>query len=95
MGCSYNTLKHYVDNSPKLQRIIAHYRSRRVDKAELKLEQAIDRGEPWAISLTLRTIGRERGYVERSEVTGANGDPQRIVIEYTNDWRENKATDSA
>jgi hypothetical protein len=29
--------------------------------------------------------GKRRGYVERSEVTGADGGP--LVIEYVNDWR--------
>jgi hypothetical protein len=29
--------------------------------------------------------GKRRGYVERSEVTGADGAP--LVIEYVNDWR--------
>lgn len=92
VGCSYNTIKRYIDNSPKLQRIIAHYRQRRVDKAELKLEQAIDRGEPWAISMALRTLGRDRGYAERTEVTGPNGQPTHVVIEYTNNWREDTST---
>ena len=95
LGCTYNTVKRYVDKSPKLQRLIAHYRQRRADKAELKLEQALDRGEPWAILFVLRTQGRDRGYVERTEVTGANGDPQRIIVEYTNNWREDSSADPA
>ena len=68
LGASHNTVSRYVERSPKLQALISHYRERRVDKAELKLEQAISNGEPWAIALTLRTLGRNRGYVERQEV---------------------------
>lgn len=33
----------------------------------------------------LKTIGKKRGYIERHEVTGADGAP--IQIEYVNDWR--------
>lgn len=69
LGVCYNTLKRYIDKSPTLQAIIAHYRERRVDKAELKLEQAIVNGEPWAIALTLKTLGKNRGYVERTDVS--------------------------
>jgi hypothetical protein len=29
--------------------------------------------EAWAVCFTLKTIGKGRGYVERNEVTGANG----------------------
>jgi allophanate hydrolase subunit 1 len=68
LGASYNTVRRYVDKSPTLQNLIKHYRERRVDKAELKLEQAITEGQSWAISLVLKTLGRDRGYVERKEV---------------------------
>ena len=30
-------------------------------------------GEPWAVAMVLKTIGKHRGYVERQEVTGADG----------------------
>lgn len=80
LGSSYNTIRAYVDRSPTLQDILAHYREGRVDKAELKLEQAIQNGEPWAISLTLRTLGRNRGYVERQEVANPDGKEFRIKV---------------
>jgi hypothetical protein len=42
-------------------------------------------GEPWAVAMVLKTIGKSRGYVERQEVTGADGG--KVQIEYVNDWR--------
>lgn len=75
LGCAYNTVRRYVDKSPTLQGIIVHYRERRVDTAELKLENAINNGEPWAITLTLKTVGKDRGYTERHEHTGPDGGP--------------------
>lgn len=85
LGASYNTVRRYVDRSPNLQKLIEHYRERRVDKAELKLEQALTNGEPWAISLVLKTLGRNRGYVERKEITGAEGDDVTIRVVYGDD----------
>jgi len=38
-----------------------------LDATEEKLVAAIDNGEPWAIALVLKTLGKERGYVERQE----------------------------
>lgn len=68
LGAADMTIRKYVKESPTLQTIVAHYRERRVDKAEIKLEEAIARGEPWAIALTLKTLGKGRGYVERREI---------------------------
>jgi hypothetical protein len=57
-----------IQKSPELQQLIDLYDGRRTDAAELKLEQAIREGEPWAIQFQLKTKGRDRGYVERREV---------------------------
>ena len=46
-----------------------------VDTAELKLWQCIQNGEAWGITLCLKTIGKDRGYVERQEHTGQDGAP--------------------
>src|SRR5665648_432491 len=57
-----------IKKSPDLQQLLDLYDGRRTDAAELKLEQAIRDGEPWAIQFQLKTKGRSRGYVERQEV---------------------------
>jgi hypothetical protein len=82
LGASYNTVKKYIDKSSTLKEIMEKHRERRVDKAELKLEQAIDNGEPWAISLILKTQGKARGYVERQEITGKDGQEVTIKVVY-------------
>jgi hypothetical protein len=91
LDCAYNTIRRYVDKSPRLQKLIEHYRERRVDKAELKLEQAIANGEPWAIALTLKTLGKKRGFVERQEVTGKDGDDLFKGITYIKENRDGDA----
>jgi hypothetical protein len=39
-----------------------------LDLAELKLWQAVQRGEAWAIAFALRTLGRTRGYGEHLDL---------------------------
>jgi hypothetical protein len=52
------------------------------DVAELKLYDAIKRGEAWAICFRLKTKAKNRGYVEKAELTGTNGAPVKIKLVY-------------
>lgn len=70
-----------VADSEELRTIVEDARESTVDHAERSLAQAVQRGEPWAVCFTLKTLGKSRGYVERSEVTGANGAPVIQVIQ--------------
>ena len=56
-----------------------------LDLAEGSLFDQVRKGNITAIIFTLKTIGKHRGYVERQEVTGADGG--KVQIEYVNDWR--------
>jgi len=44
-----------------------------LDLAEVKLMTAVQKGEVWAIRYSLDKKGQKRGYVDRKEVTGADG----------------------
>lgn len=68
LGVDYRTLMHSIDTDPELTELLKEERGRTLDRAEAKLMQAVDKGEQWAITMILRTLGRERGYVERQEV---------------------------
>ena len=45
------------------------------DRAELKLMEAVEKGEIAAIIFRLKTKGKKRGYIERQELTGADNQP--------------------
>lgn len=80
LNCSPNTIYNYASRYPTVQEAIDNERGLLVDTAELALWKALQAGEGWAISLVLKTLGKARGYVERSEVTGAAGGAIRVEI---------------
>lgn len=75
LGCDPRTVYNYCERFPTVEAACKHQRRELVETAELQLWQAVQRGMPWAIQLVLRTLGREDGFSERTEVTGANGGP--------------------
>lgn len=72
---THRTIYRYIAKYPLCAEVIEEERDARVDAAELSLHKAVIAGEPWAVALTLKTLGRNRGYVERFEQTGAGGGP--------------------
>jgi len=58
---------------PEVQQAIEDARERTTDMAEGKLAQKIAEGDNTAIIFYLKTQAKKRGYVERQEVTGAEG----------------------
>ena len=59
LGVSFPTIERYIADSTAAQEIIAHWKNRRIDRAEYKLDEAIERGEGWASS----SIGATRSQV--------------------------------
>jgi hypothetical protein len=57
----------YIQSRPALVELLQDVREARLDNAESALERAIIAGEAWAVCFTLKTLGKERGYVERTE----------------------------
>ena len=67
LGCNRNTVERYISLYPTVQEAYAIARAELVDLAESKLVEQLEGGEWPAIRFTLATIGKDRGYVERSE----------------------------
>lgn len=68
LGCDPMTVRNYMKRYVSVQRAKDEARTGIVDLAEVRFFQAIDDGQPWAVSMALKTLGKDRGYVERSEV---------------------------
>ena len=75
LGCSMQTIRNYCERYPSVREVVDAQRGQMVDLAKLKLWQSIQNGEAWGITLCLKTIGKDRGYVERQEHTGGDGTP--------------------
>ena len=82
LGCEAQTIYNYRDRYPAVRAEMEQQDGEVDDAAEMKLYQAIIAGEPWAVQFRLRTKGKGRGYVERSEVTGPDNGPVTIKVIY-------------
>lgn len=66
--CSPSTIRRRAAAVQSVQAVIDESRGELVDLGELALRRAVVNGEPWAVALVLKTLGKSRGYVERQEV---------------------------
>lgn len=68
LGISRQGLIKRIHASAELEQLLEEEREIITDTAELKMVQAIQAGEPWAISMRLKTLGRDRGYGDSVEL---------------------------
>ena len=83
LGCTPQTIYNRMEKNAQIREAVEMSRGEMIDIAEQKLRMAVSNGEPWSIGLVLKTIGKNRGYVERQEVTGADGG--KIVVRLVDD----------
>ena len=82
LGCSRDTIRSYLEEYPAVARAKLDQQEAVKDMAENALYAAILRGEAWAICFYLKCRAKDRGYVERAELTGANAAPVKIKLVY-------------
>ena len=80
LGCSKVTIYNRAKKVKAVSDAIEEAREDMVDLAELALRKSVMNGEPWSVAMVLKTLGKSRGYVERQEVTGADGGA--IVVDW-------------
>jgi hypothetical protein len=80
LSCTREAIWKRVQKSERLQEIVRDEREGVVDVAEGALQRAVLNGEAWAVQFTLRNLGRDRGYFEKSqqEITGKDGGPVEV-----------------
>ena len=99
LGRSRQSVYEYLDrNADKLADVLAEAQEVRLDKAEGSLDDAIDRGEGWAVKALLEQKGRKRGYGRiLSHVGGidqATGEDLPISITLPDNGRENNGAEN-
>lgn len=75
LGCHRTTISGMAKRHAEVQAVLEEETEGLIDTAEGKLAEAIARGELGAIIFFLKTRGKRRGYIERGELTGADGKP--------------------
>lgn len=80
LQCSDETVRNYIKRYSACKQAVTDAREAMIDYAEGKLYQNIQNNDTVSILFFLKTQAKQRGYVERTEVTGANGNS--IVISW-------------
>jgi hypothetical protein len=73
--CARRTLSKYIEESPKLRKLLDEIFDVRLDHAEALLFKNIEDGRERSLHFLLATKGKGRGYVRRDEMSGVDGAP--------------------
>ena len=79
LRCEPDTVRAYAKRHPTVAAALKEERERMTDVAELSLYNQLLKGEGWAVCFYLKTQGKDRGYVERHELTGKDGGPVELA----------------
>jgi hypothetical protein len=67
LSIPYVMLSNYIEKDTELRSLCIKHRESILDDAEQELRDAINNGDGHMVRFALKTLGRDRGYVERSE----------------------------
>lgn len=81
VGINRSTHYDWLQNDPDYKKAVESIEDIAIDFAESKLHKQIDKGDTTATIFYLKTKGKKRGYVERNEVTGADGQDLNLKVE--------------
>jgi len=72
-GVTRQAVQQFINKNEGLKESAIEAKETMKDNVESALYRAALAGEAWAVCFYLKTQAKDRGYVERSEVTGADG----------------------
>ena len=81
IGVGRTTYYDWYNNDEEFKKNVDELQSVALDMAESQLHKQILDGNTSATIFYLKTKGKKRGYVERQEITGADGVPSNFQIE--------------
>lgn len=92
LGVSRGTIHNRMKDSPKLGVAIEDARESMIDNVESALYREVLAGNVTAMIFWLKTQGKRRGWVERQELTGADGKDVVIRVVYGYDGTDGQPT---
>ena len=81
VGIDRTTFYRYYNEDEKFKVQVDDLVNVAIDFAESQLFKQIQGGNPSSTIFYLKTKGKKRGYIERQEITGADGMPNNFQIE--------------
>lgn len=94
-GVSRQAVRQFVERDAELAEMATEARETMLDNAESKLYTEAMAGNTAALIFLLKTQGKRRGYIERAEVTGADGGANKLIIEVVRRDDANSSTGAA
>lgn len=86
LGCSLNTVQSYIKDFPTVKTARDEEREKMGDAVELALyDEAVNKRNTAALIFLAKTQFKDRGYVERQEVTGKDGGAIEVIYTYPDD----------
>lgn len=82
LGCSQANISQRIKADPAIKEAYDEITETVIDQVENSLIKQAKLGEGWATCFYLKCKAKHRGYVERQEVTGADGGPVRFTVVY-------------
>lgn len=73
LSCNRGTVDNYIKRYPTVKKAFDEANETTIDFVESKLLKNIDDGDTASIIFFLKTKGKNRGYVERQEISGKDG----------------------
>lgn len=83
LGVSRKTVHNYMKRWPEGKEILEDIREARHDKVEGVLQELIAQGNVTAVIFYLKTQCKSRGFVERQEVTGGDGEDLNVTVKWS------------
>lgn len=80
---SRKTFYQYCNDDPEFKKAVDDIENIALDFAESQLHKQIQGGNTAATIFYLKTKGKKRGYVERQEITGNDGEAIRFILPST------------
>ena len=85
LDCDRSTVGRYAKRYVTIQEALSQADEELTDIAEMQHAQLMKAGYWPAIRLRLKTKGKDRGWVERKELTGAEGQALQVNVTYASD----------
>lgn len=85
VGCDWHTAKKRIMGNAVLRQAWEDECETVADIAETKLQELIESGDFPAIKFYLSTKAKNRGYSERTEITGKDGEVNSFIVQIVRD----------